>query len=130
LSGYLGVNAVEKGTYLKIDKFKKMTKSPWYFGGDSRSGDKNPDDLVQSCEEILIDAIKIRCRADVPLAITLSGGIDSTTIYTLIKEHLQVDIQPFVFKHLSESTDESELATGWLKSMVMPRLLSNKTVII
>ena len=66
--------------------------------------------LIQECEDILLNAIKIRCRADVPIAITLSGGVDSTLIYTLIKEKFGFSIQPFVFKHPNKKTDESNLA--------------------
>ena len=114
-SGYIGVEAVEKGAYVKIDKVKKIIKNKWYFGDDFRYGNKQSSGFVQACEDILTDSIQLRCRADVPLAITLSGGIDSTTIYTLIKEHLEVDIQPFVFKHSSASTDESDLAISLAK---------------
>lgn len=114
-SGYIGIESVEKGSYLKLDKVKKIIKVKWYFGEDNRFVNKQSDNLIQACENILVDAVKLRCRADVPLAITLSGGIDSTTIYTLIREHLEVDIQPFVFKHPSVATDESGLAINLAK---------------
>ena len=109
-SGYNGVNSVERGTYIKIIKSNITKIEKWYLGKDSRLDKKQSGNLVDACEEILTDAIRLRCIADVPLAITLSGGVDSTTIYTLIKERLNVPIQPFVFKHSSRSTDESHLA--------------------
>jgi len=114
-SGYVGVNGIEKGTYLKIDKSKNISKTKWYFGSDSHFIIKRTHSLTQICEDILIDAVKLRCRSDVPVAITLSGGIDSTTLYTLIKEHVDVPVQPFIFKHRTASTDESNLAINLAK---------------
>ena len=54
----------------------------------------------------MIDAIAKRLRADVGVCITLSGGLDSTTIYTLVKERLRQNIQPFTFRHPGSKTDE------------------------
>ena len=45
-------------------------------------------------------------RADVPICLTLSGGIDSTTIYTLIKEKLNKDITLFTYIHPGSPTNE------------------------
>ncbi len=66
----------------------------------------NPNLSNESCDEIqlshyakkyaelLEDAVKIRLRADVPLAINLSGGVDSTCIaYLINKLHIQENIK-------------------------------------
>ena len=38
--------------------------------------------------ELLYDSIKMRFRSDVPLAVNLSGGLDSSILLKLINNHL------------------------------------------
>lgn len=43
---------------------------------------------VEKLRELLTDAVKIRCRSDVPLGCFLSGGIDSSIITALMSEQV------------------------------------------
>lgn len=45
------------------------------------------EDLVDECQALLNDAVKIRLRADVPIAVSLSGGLDSTTVAKCVLEN-------------------------------------------
>ena len=114
-SGYKGIYSIKSGHYISINKSKISDQHKWYFGFNKNRSYGHKNQLIQECEEILVNSIKIRCRADVPVAITLSGGIDSTLIYTIIKEKLGLSVQPFVFKHAYKGTDESQLAINLAK---------------
>ncbi len=57
-------------------------------------------------EEILWNSISLRLKCDVPVCITLSGGLDSSTIYTLIKERTGQKITVFTFDHPGRKTSE------------------------
>lgn len=109
-SGYKDIYSIKPGHYISINEDKISDQIKWYFGLNKNRNYGTSKQLIQECEDILLNAIKIRCRADVPIAITLSGGVDSTLIYTLIKEKFGFSIQPFVFKHPNKKTDESNLA--------------------
>jgi len=51
--------------------------------------------LCDELQEILLDAVRIRFRADVPVGSYLSGGLDSSLITALISHHFNHDIQTF-----------------------------------
>lgn len=94
---FLGIS----NSVVKIDK--------WYYGSDftfDRNIFKSKKDTIDFAERLLADSIELRMRADVPVCLTLSGGIDSTTIYTLIKNVLKREIKVFSFAHSNEATNE------------------------
>jgi asparagine synthase (glutamine-hydrolysing) len=71
-------------TYAEIDlnrphAFEISPKSFWihpFKRPDNRQNDVSPSDF----RELFLDAVALRLRSDVPVGITLSGGIDSSSI--------------------------------------------------
>jgi asparagine synthase (glutamine-hydrolysing) len=74
---YMFVN----NTGLKIEKYWEAD-----FSVSNDASSRNISDMVAEFKELLKDAVKIRLRADVPVGAYLSGGLDSTTITSLIHE--------------------------------------------
>lgn len=107
-----GIFQVKNGVFLKCGG-ESYRMGQWYRGKDYVVGEIEEStykDTLELVEELLVDAIKIRLRSDVPLCITLSGGLDSTTIYTLMKERLGVNVKPFTFVHQGSPTSEHKFA--------------------
>lgn len=103
-----GIFQLEKGSYLEI-KNNTIHKTKWYKGNDfsfDQTIFSSKEKTIEFVENTLVDAIDKRMRADVPICLTLSGGIDSTTIYTLIKERLKKDVKTFTFIHPGSPTNE------------------------
>jgi asparagine synthase (glutamine-hydrolysing) len=99
---------VEKGSVIEIFN-GEVTKKKWYYGNDycfDESVFKSKEKTLEIIEDLLTSAIDLRMRADVPICLTLSGGIDSTTLYTLIKENLNKDIKLFTYIHPGSATNE------------------------
>ena len=73
---------VERGSFVSF-KQKKKEVVKWYKEDDfkfDRSIFSNKERTINYYEELLTDAIKLRLRADVPVCLTLSGGLDSATL--------------------------------------------------
>lgn len=47
---------------------------------------RSMEDMVQELREALVDAVRLRLRADVPVGIYLSGGLDSSMIAGIAKK--------------------------------------------
>lgn len=87
---------------IKQDKF-------WNYPlkGDKRTTNKTFLDF----ESLLIDAVKIRLRSDVPVSVCLSGGVDSTIITDIIREELVKTDPISTYTYSSNDiNDESEYA--------------------
>ena len=105
------VYQVPPGHYLEIgpDNVKKLVR--WYWGADHEVDPtvlESEEKILNYYEMLLTDAIRLRLRSDVPVCITLSGGLDSSIIYAIAKENLGSTIRPFHFMHPGAATDESE----------------------
>jgi asparagine synthase (glutamine-hydrolysing) len=112
-SGVAGVLQVKPGHYLCISKDGQVEERRWYTNNDYHFDPlvfRDQEKTLTAFEDLLTDAVRLRHRADVPICITLSGGLDSTTLYVLAKEKLDSKIQPFIFAHPGAATDESARA--------------------
>lgn len=88
---YRDVHKLEPGTILTLEFGREpQTEKFWDARRVALDGLSNPltgDDLslVDQLETLLVDAVRKRTMADVPLGAFLSGGIDSSTVVALMK---------------------------------------------
>jgi asparagine synthase (glutamine-hydrolysing) len=66
------------------------------------------DEALEGVRAHLFQAMKIRLRADVPIAFCLSGGVDSTALASIATKHFGSDIHAFSIVDSDERYDESQ----------------------
>jgi asparagine synthase (glutamine-hydrolysing) len=88
-----GIQLLRPGHYLRVTPANDRGSSPeiserayWQMDFPDRGDEEQGDDqrkLVDDFEKVMLDAVSIRLRADVPVGSYLSGGVDSSMIAAL-----------------------------------------------
>jgi len=79
------IKRLEPGHYLLINKFG-MNKEVYWRKENHCNYNGTLKDAIIKTRELLFDSVRICLRSDVPVAVLLSGGIDSSAIAALAKE--------------------------------------------
>ncbi len=118
---FKGIYELPPGHYLIFGKDKMTIKPYWQlsFPDEGKYANMNFGQAVEQFEEILANAVKIRLRADVPVAAYLSGGLDSTVTTSLIRDIVPEMLQTFSVGFSDKDFDESNyqnLASEYYKT--------------
>jgi asparagine synthase (glutamine-hydrolysing) len=91
-----GVFQVQPGHTLLIDRqgVKKQHRY-WDINYHAPFADAPEDELAEELRALLIDAVRLRLRADVPVGAYLSGGLDSSAITALIRHYTTNPLKTF-----------------------------------
>ena len=95
LTPYTGVEYVRAGGVVKIllEEKLKIQKSIWYNLEEEVNKKVDLlsglpfDEIAESCRTLVRNALELRLRSDMPLAVSLSGGVDSSIVATLAKDY-------------------------------------------
>ncbi len=91
--------------YLVLSQENITLKEYWNL--EFGKTNSNPKDCAQELLYLLKDSIRLRLRADVPVAAYLSGGIDSSLISALAKKFYNNNLQTFSVSFSDTNYDEA-----------------------
>lgn len=90
-SAFAGIRELPPAHYVVVGPGGIGPETRWWDIDFSPDETSSEDELVAQVEELLVDAIRIRLRADVPVATYLSGGLDSSAMAAIAAQQLRDD---------------------------------------
>jgi len=107
-SVFEGVEVMPPGHVMTVDAAGTRIERywDWPFGADTPawSDERWADEL----HELLVDAVRLQLRADVPVGAYLSGGLDSSIITTIIRRRTETPLRSFSLTFEDAEFDERE----------------------
>jgi asparagine synthase (glutamine-hydrolysing) len=107
-----GIHSLPAACWTEVDAdFPNKTKVFWEVPRHRlREREISIPEAAKLVRETLDDAVRIRLRADVPLAIELSGGMDSSTVLALAAQHTHDRLTTYTVKFPEAQWDEEPFA--------------------
>ncbi|MBP2232161.1 asparagine synthase (glutamine-hydrolyzing) [Azospirillum agricola] len=109
-SVFAGVESVPAATAIRIDaNLVPHAERYWQpdLSGDASLSDISLDEAADRLEEKLLDAIRLRLRADVPVGVYISGGLDSSVIAALARKLDTTTMHSFGVRFTDAGFDET-----------------------
>ena len=114
---YENIFSLEPGQFLQVSLVNKMTKTVNYWEaseiikkGSSEEYTGTPKEAVKDLKNLLRHTIKSQMISDVPLGAFLSGGIDSSTVVSIMQEQADIPVKTFTIGFNEKGFDEAKYA--------------------
>ena len=109
-SAFEGIHCLPPGHCLAVDaQGETLTRWwDWDFPVTDPFAPVNEDALADELHALLVDAVRLQLRADVPVGAYLSGGLDSSILTTIIRRHTDTPLRSFSLTFDDAEYDESE----------------------
>jgi asparagine synthase (glutamine-hydrolysing) len=107
---FVGIEQLPPGHLMVCDGRFRSLKRYWDWSfPSSLTLDRRPLPVVAGeLRELLLDAVKLQLRADVPVGAYLSGGLDSSAIAALVRSSGMAQLRTFSIAFEDAEFDESE----------------------
>ena len=116
---YSGVRKVRAGTIMEWHEGRLSERQYWSLPKTEMASRITFEEAVEETERLLIEAVRLRLFADVPVGALLSGGIDSSLICWAMSK-LNANIKAFTVGTPGDPGDESADAAETAKILGIP----------
>jgi asparagine synthase (glutamine-hydrolysing) len=119
-SAFAGIREIAPGTYMRVRADGRRFEQRWWslnFNADPLTTRQSERELAEQLRELLADASRLRLRADVPVGVYLSGGLDSSLIAALAQRQVRQPLRAFSLRFADRQFDErpfQERVSSWL----------------
>ena len=103
---YDNIYSLESSHNLSVDLSLNIKKNRYWKPKIKINKNMNLEEAIEGTKHNLLNSLKLRMRADVPIAFCLSGGIDLSLLASIAKKKLNKNIS--VFSILDKDTRYNE----------------------
>jgi asparagine synthase (glutamine-hydrolysing) len=107
-TAFRGIHELPPGHYLKVSRgvieIKRYWEIPIY--GREEQLEEPLETICEQVSDLLMDAIRVRLRADVPVGCYVSGGLDSSGVAAVAAKKLGISWDTFGIRFDEEVFDE------------------------
>ena len=108
-TAFENIYELEAGTWLSVKDGKTRKEKYWSMSfPETFDSNKSLDQWSEELHALLVDSVRLRLRADVPVGAYLSGGLDSSVTTALIKNFTDNKLETFSIAFHDKAFDESE----------------------
>jgi asparagine synthase (glutamine-hydrolysing) len=105
---FADIHELPAGHYLLAEPgVAPVVTAYWDAEFDDTAGPATLDEAAEQLRDLLVDATRIRLRADVPVGAYLSGGLDSAAIAAVVQRYTSNELQTFSVAFDDPAYDES-----------------------
>ncbi len=101
------ISEIPAGNYLEVKNGKFQKKQYWDFDFHADDPPYKESFYAEQLTHLLVSAITIRLRSDVPVGVYLSGGLDSSIVASLIHRFTDNSLKTFSITFENKDFDES-----------------------
>jgi len=109
-----GVESLQPGHLMIVDAGGARSRRYWDWSFPEVPVTRSEADCADELHSLLVDAVRLQLRADVPVGAYLSGGLDSSIITTIIKRQTLTPLRAFSLTfedaEFDEAAQQEELA--------------------
>jgi asparagine synthase (glutamine-hydrolysing) len=108
-TAFAGIASLPPGHYMLADaRGSRLVRYwDWAFPEESEPESRSPEACAEELRALLIDAVHLQLRADVPVGAYLSGGLDSSLVAALVKSFSEASLRTFSLTFDDAEFDES-----------------------
>ncbi len=117
-TAFKNIHQIPPGHFAQVSKDKLDIRPYWCLSFDQAETEERAlSDWVEQFSSLILDATRIRLRADVPVGAYLSGGIDSTYISSLVKQNYNNRLSTFSVMFTDKRYDEASFQKTAIDSL-------------
>ncbi len=107
-TAFEGIEALPPGHLMVVEDGRARIRRYWDWSfPESAPVERSAAAYAEELRELLVDAVRLQLRADVPVGAYLSGGLDSSIVTTIIKNFTDTPLRTFSVTFEDAEFDES-----------------------
>ena len=108
-TNFKDIHELPPGHYMLVKDGRTCSEPYWRipFHHHQAQESRSLTETAEELRELLVDAVRLRLRADVPVGAYLSGGLDSSIIATLISKNFNTHLKTFSMGFQESRFDET-----------------------